>query len=140
MKSWQYDTGVPVVFFDGRCNLCNRSVLFIIRNEKDGILHFASLESGFARQTLKYDPQSDGAYTTLILLEDGEEYHRSDGAIRISRYLRSPWDLLWYARYVPRRLRDAVYNFVARHRYAVFGKRETCLEPTLELRSRFLDV
>ena len=163
MNSLQASHNGPVVFFDGYCNLCNRSVLFIIRNDATPTLYFASMQSRLGKEVLQHEDklqkgdglkqkdrlkqeqtlnwvtlQNSGA-ESLILVEDGKEYRRSDAALRISRYLRSPWKYLWYARYVPRPIRDAVYSFIARHRYRVFGKRESCYVPTTELRHRFLD-
>jgi len=130
---------VPVVFFDGYCNLCNRTVLFIIRNDRKGTLRFASLQSDYGCEVLNQPPHQDIGYSTLILLEDGKEYYRSEAALRISRYLKGPWKFLWYMSYIPRRLRDIVYNIVARLRYSVFGRRDNCMVPPHELRSRFLD-
>jgi predicted DCC family thiol-disulfide oxidoreductase YuxK len=64
---------------------------------------------------------------------------RSDAAIAIARGLKAPWTLLGVARIIPRPIRDALYRFVARNRYRWFGKRDTCMVPTAELRARFID-
>jgi len=129
----------PVIFFDGYCNLCSNVVLFVIRNENGTALRFASLQSEFAIQTLSQIPQIDTDEATLILWLNGKEYYRSNAALRICGYLKSPWKYFGYARYLPRVLRDGVYRLVAKYRYAVFGKNEHCMIPAPELESRFLD-
>ncbi len=140
MNSPKSDIGRSVVFFDGHCNLCSSSVLFILRNDKTRTLYFASLQSAFASKTLKHSMVQGEDVSSIILLEDGEEYRRSEAALRIARHLRSPWRFFWYARFLPKGLRDAVYDFIARHRYRVFGKRESCYVPATDLRQRFLDT
>jgi len=124
-----------VVLFDGVCNLCNGAVRFILARDPAGRFRFASLQSEFARRLLR----EDGRVETIVLLEAGKSYFRSTAALRIARGLRFPWPLLYAFVAVPRPLRDLAYDWVARHRYAWFGKRETCLVPTPEMRGRFLD-
>lgn len=129
----------PIVLFDGVCNLCAGFVRFAIVRDPAARLRFASLQSELGRSLLRrhgYDPD---AVETVILV-DGEGAHdRSSAALRVATQLRAPWrwfgtPLLW----VPRRWRDAVYDFVARRRYRWFGRRDECLVPTPDLRSRFL--
>ena len=75
---------------------------------------------------------------TFVLIADGRPYVRSDAAIRISRYLSGPWKLLGVVRFIPRPIRDGLYNVVARNRYRWFGRFETCVVPTQELKARFI--
>jgi predicted DCC family thiol-disulfide oxidoreductase YuxK len=124
-----------VVLFDGVCNLCNGAVRFILARDPGERFQFASLQSEAARRLLR----DDGRVETIVLLEAGKRYTRSTAALRIARGLRFPWPLLYAFVAVPRPLRDLVYDWVARHRYAWFGKRDTCLVPTPEVRRRFLD-
>ncbi len=74
---------------------------------------------------------------TIVLLEAGQVYTRSDAALRIARHLRG-WQWAWALRVIPRTLRDGVYKLVARNRYGWFGKRDSCRIPTPELKSLFL--
>jgi predicted DCC family thiol-disulfide oxidoreductase YuxK len=130
----------PVVLFDGVCNLCNRSVQYIIRHDPKGRFHFASLQSDAGRglqERYGFDP---GAVNTIILLERGKAYTRSDAVLRIARLLRGPVRFWWTARLLPRPVRDAVYDWIGRNRYRWFGRREECMVPSPSVRSRFLDA
>jgi predicted DCC family thiol-disulfide oxidoreductase YuxK len=75
----------------------------------------------------------------VILIEDGCRYDRSTAVLRVARRLRAPWPLLFAFIVVPRPLRDWAYDIVARRRYRWFGRRETCMVPTPELRARFVE-
>lgn len=139
----------PIVLFDGACNFCNGTVLFLVDRD-GGDLRFAPLQSDFAAELLdrlvgegestklRRGATGAGDPDSLVFVEDGAVYLSSTGALRIARHLRAPWSWLSWARIVPRFLRDAVYRFVARHRYGWFGKSDACRVPTPELRSRFL--
>ena len=128
----------PIVFFDGCCNLCNGSVRFLIRRDRKARISFASLQSEFARTTLTQDNDS-AEPTTVVLLLEGREYYKSEAVVRIAGLLPWPWKVVSYTRYIPRRIRDAVYDFVARNRTIWFGRTEACMVPTPDLRSRFVD-
>jgi len=134
----QTDESKPVIFFDGVCNLCNRSVQIVIKRDKEGRFRFASLQSNAGQQLLKDHqlPQSD--FNSFILYEGGKIYTRSTAALRVAKHLKG-WKWLNAFKIVPRFIRDAVYNFIARNRYRWFGKREECMIPTAELRNRFID-
>jgi predicted DCC family thiol-disulfide oxidoreductase YuxK len=114
-----------VVLFDGVCNLCNGLVQFIIRRDPHARFRFA--------------PMTSFAADTIVLVEDGRRYERSAAVLRIARQLRAPWPLLFAFIVVPRPLRDWAYDAMARRRYRWFGRRETCMVPTPELRARFVE-
>jgi predicted DCC family thiol-disulfide oxidoreductase YuxK len=75
---------------------------------------------------------------TFVLIADGRAYVRSDGAIRVSRFLRGAWKLLGLVRIIPRPIRDCAYNLVARNRYRWFGRLDACMVPAPELKARFI--
>jgi predicted DCC family thiol-disulfide oxidoreductase YuxK len=127
----------PVVLFDGVCNLCAWSVRFIVAHD-DGNLRFAPLQSDAATDLLERHGLGDDYFDSLVYVDDSGAYTKSDGAVRIARHLEAPYRWAWHTRYVPRPLRDAAYDLLARVRYRVFGKRESCLVPTAELEERFL--
>jgi len=127
-----------VVLFDGVCNLCNGTVQFIIARDPGARFRFAALESDAARRMLTECGVQGPLPDSVALVEGGKVYTRSSAAVRIARRLRFPWWGLYALVVVPRPLRDALYDYVARHRYRWFGKREACMMPTPELRSRFL--
>ena len=131
-------SGHALVLFDGVCNLCNASVNFIIDRDPAGYFTFAALQHEAVPPLLAAHDLSDDYLDSVVLLEDGRLYAKSDAALRIARRLNGAWPVLYAFRAVPRPLRDAVYDWVARNRYRWFGKQETCRVPTPELRARFL--
>ena len=132
------EDGRAVVLFDGVCNLCNGSVQFIIRRDPAGRFRFASLQSEAGQALLRRHGLDPDDLSSVILVEDGRAYARSDAALRVARGLSGAWRAAGALRVVPRPLRDLVYGWVARNRYRWFGRREACMVPTPELRGRFL--
>ena len=128
-----------VVLFDGVCNMCNGTVRFIIARDPAARFHFAALESDAARRVLAGSDVSGPLPDSVVLVEQGRVYTRSTAALRIARRLRFPWPLMSAFLIVPRPLRDLVFDFIARHRYRWFGKRDACMLPTPDLRKRFLE-
>lgn len=126
-----------IILFDGVCNLCNSSVQFIIRRDPAAYFSFASLQSEIGQQLLQ-EHQYHGQLDSVILIENNKLYAKSDAALRIVRRLPS-WRILSAGRFIPRSIRDSIYQFVAKHRYRWFGKQEVCMLPSPEIRSRFLD-
>ena len=130
----------PVLLFDGVCNFCNASVVRMIRRDTEGRLRFASLQSDAAKRLLADAGVPETYFDSVVLIDDDGVHTHSDAAVRIARILGFPWSLAITLRVLPRSARDALYRFVARHRYRWFGKRETCMIPTPEQASRFLDA
>jgi predicted DCC family thiol-disulfide oxidoreductase YuxK len=129
----------PILLFDGVCNLCEGLVRFAIEHDRTGRFRFAPLQSELGRALLVrhgYDPD---AIDAVVLVDGAGATDRSTAALRLARDLGAPWRWLAPALLlVPRGLRDAVYDWVARNRYRWFGRRSECLVPTPELRARFL--
>jgi len=133
------DADRPVVMFDGVCNLCNSSVQFIIRHDPSGKFAFASLQSPVAEKLLMgYNLQHRDLYS-ILLLKNGILYDRSDAIVEIASDLSGLWSGLRIFKFVPKILRDSVYKLIAKNRYKLFGKRDSCLMPTPDLRARFID-
>lgn len=132
-----------VVLFDGVCNLCNAFVNFAIDRDPAGRLVFGALQSQAAEPLLAGAGLGASRPDSLVVIESagGACFVRSEAALRVARRLRAPWPLLAaLAALVPRSLRDAVYDRVARRRYRWFGRREACRIPTPELHARFLEA
>jgi predicted DCC family thiol-disulfide oxidoreductase YuxK len=130
-----------VILFDGLCNLCTGSVRFVLERDRAAAFDFASLQSEAARGVLaKAGRDAKGLPDSVVLVDEEGVHLRSEAALRIAGRLRQPWPLLAVFRILPRALRDAAYDFVARRRYRWFGKRDACLVPTPALRARFLDA
>lgn len=128
----------PVLLFDGVCNLCDRSVQFVLDHDPEGAFRFASLQSAVGRR-LTSDCELEGV-DSVVLIEDGRCHVRSEAAWRIARRLEAPWRWAALGRALPRALRDRLYDWVARRRYRWFGTRESCRLPTPGVRDRFLDA
>ncbi|GAC1371489.1 MAG: thiol-disulfide oxidoreductase DCC family protein [Hymenobacter sp.] len=130
------------ILFDGVCNLCNGFVQFVIRHDPRGRFRFAALQSEAARALLAAhglaalgpaaEPES------VLLLSGGQLYSHSTAVLRIAHRLGGVWRVLGAGWVLPRAWRDALYRFVARHRYRWFGRQESCLLPTPALKARFL--
>ncbi|MHC5023232.1 MAG: thiol-disulfide oxidoreductase DCC family protein [Planctomycetota bacterium] len=129
----------PIILFDGVCNLCNRSVQFVIRRDHGPAFRFATLQSERGRGLMTARGLDPDSLESMVLIEDDRAFTRSDAALRIARRLARPWRWLWAFRVVPRGARDFIYGLVARHRYRWFGRRDACMVPSDDLRDRFLD-
>lgn len=127
----------PVILFDGVCNLCNGAVNFIIRRDANGIFKFAALQSE-AAQRLLHGHEDLKKMHSVVLIENGKLFQKSIAALKVVKHL--PWYWHWMQVFwmVPRPLRDVVYDFIAKNRYNWFGKKDVCMMPTPELKSRFL--
>ena len=128
-----------LVIFDGVCNLCTHSVHFILAHEAEPLFRFTPVQSpagGRLLRELGLDPDD---VETFVVILDGMAYLRSDAAIRIAPHLRGAWRWLGAVKFIPRPVRDWVYDLVARHRYRWFGRREQCIVPTAEISARFVE-
>ena len=128
-----------IILFDGVCNLCNGAINFIIKHDPKALFKFASLQGDTGQRLLK-KYQINSAETDSIVLIDGDKVSvKSSAALRIAKYLNKGYPLLFGFMIVPKFIRNAVYDYIARNRYKWFGKKESCMIPTPELKSRFLD-
>jgi predicted DCC family thiol-disulfide oxidoreductase YuxK len=128
-----------IVLFDGVCNFCNSSVQFIIKQDRTGSLRFASLQSSTGQALLKkYAIPAD--VDSVIYIENNIAYTKSDAALKIARYFGGFWKLLSVFNIIPVFIRNFFYNIIARNRYKWFGKRDTCMIPSPEIRARFIDI
>lgn len=127
-----------LLLFDGVCGMCNRFVNWAMDHDPSGALVFAPLQGETAAALRVKHPQIPDNLDTLVFIEDGQVYLFSDSVLHASRHLRSPWPhaakLLW----VPRFVRDLVYRLIARNRYSIWGKEESCRVPSDAEIARFL--
>ena len=126
----------PIILFDGVCNFCNSSVNFIIEHDKKGVFKFAPLQSEFGQKTVeKFGLQN---VDSIILVEDDKAYTHSTAALKFIKRLDGIWKLAYVFIIIPRPIRDFFYKLFAKNRYRLFGKKEVCMMPTPEIRSRFM--
>jgi len=133
------DFNRPIVFFDGVCNLCNAVVQFIIKHDNRKKILFAPLQSALGKEVIDHVNKVDIAAAESIVLKYKNKYFiRSGAALHIAGIMGGAWKLLLVGFIFPHFIRDGIYDWVARNRYKWFGKRETCMLPTEEFKSRFL--
>ena len=129
----------PVILFDGVCNFCNYWVNFAIKKDRKNKLRFTPLQGETAKQLLLQHNINPTLLSSVIFIDNGKAYTQSSAAIRICKHLNGGWKLFYALIIIPKFIRDFFYNVIARNRYRWFGKKETCMIPTPELRERFLD-
>ncbi len=128
-----------IILFDGVCNLCNGAITFIIQRDKNDVFRYAPLQSEVGKNlAAKHNIDLDKVDSIILVTED-KAFAKSTAALRIAKHLSGGWPLLAVFLILPRFLRNAVYDFIARNRYKWFGKKDACMIPTPELKSKFLD-
>ena len=133
-----------VILFDGECGLCNRLNLFVLKRDKDARFCFAPLQGEYARaKLLKHDEDPDTLNTFYLVLNEGTPKERvlrkSEAALYVARHLPGGWRLFsWLRMVVPRKLRDAAYDVVARHRHRLFRSAPHCAMPQPHWQARFI--
>ncbi|MGA8437447.1 MAG: DCC1-like thiol-disulfide oxidoreductase family protein [Candidatus Sulfotelmatobacter sp.] len=138
----------PILLYDGVCGLCNRFVQFLLRHDPDGIFRFASLQSAFADRILARHNISPADLDTVYVVVNRDSHRppefllsRSDAVLFALKQLGALWrSVAFLVQLLPRLVRDRAYNAVARRRYRIFGKFESCGLPSAQDRSRFLDL
>lgn len=127
-----------IILFDGTCLFCERSVRFIASRDPGGYFKFGASQSSQAKELLKrYGVAPDNA-RSIVLIEDGRVYTKSDASLRIAGRLSPPWHLAAWLLAVPRPIRDAVYGVIAAVRHRVAGRSNACELPPPEIRSRLI--
>ena len=127
----------PIVLFDGVCNYCNSMVNFAIKWDTKKQLRFAALQSEagtFLREKYKIDSSVD----SVVFIEKGKAFIYSSAALHICKYLGFPVKFLYGFIVVPGFIREGIYKWIARNRYKWFGKKETCMIPSKEVKELFL--
>jgi predicted DCC family thiol-disulfide oxidoreductase YuxK len=130
--------GDRVVLFDGVCNLCNKWVQFLLKWDRQGKLRLASVQSRAGQQILAWSGLPLDEFDTMVYVERGTAYIKSEAFLRVVRNLPCPWPLLSLGVAIPRPVRDWMYDRVALNRYALFGRSDSCMMPTPEAAAHFL--
>ena len=135
----------PIVLYDGVCGLCNHLVQFLLKRDNHDRFRFASLQSEFTSRLLTRHGVDPHDLDTVYVLRNHDQSDetllaRSDAILYMLGQLGGVWSVAGVGSVLPRAFRDAVYKVVARNRYRVFGKHESCLLPEPKHRAKFLDV
>jgi predicted DCC family thiol-disulfide oxidoreductase YuxK len=134
----------PIILYDGVCGLCNRLIQFLLKRDIHDRIRFASLQSEFAAKALQRHGGDPDDLDTVYVIENYETPNerllaRSDAVLNVVRELGGFWKIAGWGKIFPRQIRDVLYNLVARNRYRVFGKYDTCMMPEPQYRRKFLD-
>jgi predicted DCC family thiol-disulfide oxidoreductase YuxK len=127
-----------IILFDGVCNFCNFWADFIIKRDKDEIFKFASLQSDAGKTIAEKFLINRHDIDSIILIKGENYFIKSEAALEVVKELKSIWKIFYLLKVIPRPLRDFIYDLIARNRYAIFGKRDTCRVPAREEMSRFI--
>ncbi|MFK5982477.1 MAG: DCC1-like thiol-disulfide oxidoreductase family protein [Flavobacteriaceae bacterium] len=127
-----------IILFDGVCNLCNASVNFVIQRDKNDVFRFVALQSEIGKKYISefnIDPLDTDS---IILIDEDKCYIKSTAALHITKSMSGGYPLLFGFIIVPKFIRNWVYDYVAKNRYKWYGKTESCMIPTSELKRKFL--
>ena len=127
-----------LILFDGVCNFCNASINFIIDNDPEKHFKFAALQSEIGQAILTKYNKNTKDFDSVILLKDNLLYQKSEAALEITKHLSGGWKYFSVFSILPTFFLNFFYNIVAKNRYRIFGKTDSCRMPTPELRERFL--
>lgn len=133
------NTKEPILLFDGVCNLCSSSVQFVLERNKKGNVKFASLQSDTGQKLLADSSLPKDYIDSLVLLDKGQTYVKSDAALQLAKHLSGVWKIGLIFLIVPKLIRNPIYDWVAKNRYKWYGKKETCWMPDPKWSERFLD-
>lgn len=128
----------PIVLFDGICNFCNSWINFIIRHDKKKKFRFAALQSEAGKKLLKQHGISE-KQESVVLMYNGKAYVRSTACFHICYHLGGVYALMFAFVIIPAYISDFYYDIIARNRYKWWGKMDSCMIPTAEVRERFLE-
>ena len=128
---------MTIVLFDGVCNLCNSTVLFLIQHDGKNNLHFAAQQTDAGKNIMQQHAIL-AENKSVILIKNELVFYKSDAVIEIAKLLTGWPRILKYTKLVPKFLRDGVYNLIAKNRYSIFGIRTTCMTPSNSNRERFI--
>lgn len=128
-----------IILFDGVCNLCNSSVQFAIKRDEHDIFRYAAIQSETGKKLLAERNIDTDEIDSIILIEPNIAYYtKSTAALEIGKDLRGVRTVSSILLWLPESFRNIVYDFIAANRYKWYGKKDACMIPTEELKSKFI--
>ncbi|KRD10443.1 thiol-disulfide oxidoreductase [Flavobacterium sp. Root901] len=128
-----------IILFDGVCNLCNGAVQFIVKHDKKDIFRFAALQSDLGKEICNYIGVDQTKIDSIIFYNPGVAYYyKSTAVIEIAEELGGFYSLLLIFKIFPEKLRNYLYDYISKNRYKWYGKKESCMIPTPEIKAKFL--
>lgn len=132
--------GKKIILFDGLCNLCESLVTFVINHDTKDQFRFVAIQSPLGQEILQHIGMNPKHIDSVVLYQPGiAYYYKSNAALQIAGSLGGFFHFGTVFRLIPAPLRNALYDYVAKHRYQWYGKKEGCLIPTPEIKSKFLE-
>lgn len=128
-----------IILFDGVCNLCNTSIVFVIKHDPKDLFRYAPLQSDIGKALITKHHIDTTQVDSIMLVDQEKAYTKSSAALRIARHLSGGYSFLAIFLIIPAFLRNVVYDYIAHNRYKWYGKKESCMIPTPELKAKFLD-
>lgn len=128
-----------LLLFDGVCNLCDAAVQFVLKHDRQGIIHFVSIQSETGSRLYREHGLNPEQPESMLFITPQGVYRESDAALQIAALFGGWWRMVTVCQVLPRWLRDSAYRFIASHRYQWFGKHDQCMLPRPEWRKRFLN-
>lgn len=129
----------PILLFDGVCNLCNWAVDFVLRNEKSQEFLFASIQSETGYELLKQFGEENVILKTVYVITNGKLLKKGEAILFVASYLKKPYNFLKFAKIFPATILNWFYDLIAKNRYHLFGKRDSCRLPTEAEKNRFIE-
>jgi predicted DCC family thiol-disulfide oxidoreductase YuxK len=129
----------PIILFDGVCNFCNSTVNFVIKRDQKSVFKFTTLKSSVAQEILESPNLDNADIGSFVLFDNDKTYTKSTAALRVCLRLNGLWPLMYGFIIVPKLIRNAIYNSVAKNRYRWFGKKEVCMVPSPDVRKTCLN-
>ena len=126
-----------LLLFDGVCNLCNSLVLFIIKRDPKSQFKFAALQSACAQTFLKKFGLESANLNSIVYIKDEKYFLKSSAILYTLRDLGGVWKFFFILIVIPKFIRDFLYNLIAKSRYRIFGKKESCMIPNPKISERF---
>lgn len=127
-----------IILFDGVCNFCNKTVNIIIKHDRTDKFRFAPLQSVYSQDMLFKFGLSQQALSSVILIEEGQLFTKSDAVIKIAHQLSGWPQLFFYTKWIPKVIRNFFYDVLAKYRYRLFGKKTSCMVPSKKMQDKFL--
>lgn len=128
----------PLIVFDGVCNLCNSSVQFVIKNDPKNLFVFTALQTAQVETYLSAKKPRLLDIDSILLITPQKIYTKSSAALTIAKDLEGVYPLLYILYFIPKPIRDVVYDFIAKRRYKWYGKKDSCMIPTQSLKNKFI--
>lgn len=126
-----------IILFDGVCNLCGNTVSLLIKYDKNNIFHFAAMQTKTGENIMQeFRVLNDRK--SIILIKEGTVFYKSEAIIEIAKQITGWPSILKYGFLFPKFLRDGMYDLIAKNRYFLFGKKDTCSTPSEKDIKRFI--